>query len=889
MKNKKKILYSFVVSLIMAIITVPFTVYADWDWSDFFGTKDSDIPKILEFLHNDWIRYTDFLGAILQSFLGGIVKLLLSFVSLVEGLIPDTFSLFDLLKDAGLNEFYTSIMKGLFYSILVLMIVWIGIRVIIQHNPPKFKSVGVNVVIMIGLLGGLNELMADMQSMATDFYKGSVEQGKAKEGLAWDIVKDNTADLLYLSQVGFESIKKENSKEPKNNLSKEEFLQADLSDLLTLKVIEDISKEGTGMAAETNYLTYKISHTGKEQTVSKIEKASMFNPFKDSFESGYKRYPMQFFTIFWSLLALGVAYLFTLFVFVITIFELVMKKLVAPFVMVTDIDSGQKTKMMIQDIGRGFLTIAFTGLSLRFFTISVNFVSNKDLNPVLYVVVLVCLTIALIKGSNTILKYFGVDVGLKEGMNGFLATVGGLSLAKRAGEGMKNMFSGARESASTQQSRDDTPKRSEMDSEDKVNGLNDKDNKKAGVMPKNFMKNTGAALSYATNRGVPGIMNDAGNMVVATMSSAVGKGKEKASGVTKGLSGNVQDTINDFKEGQAEGKQKAQENNDRQLLNKLGKDIHNNANSGEDQNVSPKMGSVSNANKQQMEQGNSQSPGQTSQDEILRSKQMMQVEKQQVEQGNPQASGQASQDEILRSKQMMQVEKQQVEQGNPQVSGQASQDEILRSKQMMQVEKQQVEQGNPQASGQASQDEILRSKQMMQVEKQQVEQGNPTVIGGMARAESQRAVQETKVENKAVQGANPTVSGGMARAESQRAVQETKVENKAVQGANPTVSGGTVRAESQRAVQETKVENKVVQGANPTVSGGTVRAESQRAVQETKVENKVVQGANPTVSGGTVRVDNQHVVQETKIEKRASGLRQRGIKRNRTDRLRRNE
>ncbi|WP_139019764.1 hypothetical protein, partial [Bacillus wiedmannii] len=88
---------------------------------------------------------------------------------------------------------------------------------------------------------------------------------------------------------------------------------------------------------------------------------------------------------------------------------------------------------------------------------------------------------------------------------------------------------------------------------------------------------------------------------------------------------------------------------------------------------------------------------------------------------------------------------------------------------------------------------------------------------------------------------------------------------------------------------ETKVENKVVQGANPSVSGGTVRAESQRAVQETKVENKVVQGANPTVSGGTVRVDNQHVVQETKIEKRASGLRQRGIKRNRTDRLKRNE
>ncbi|MFA2862074.1 pLS20_p028 family conjugation system transmembrane protein, partial [Bacillus paranthracis] len=620
MKNKKKILYSFVVSLIMAIITVPFTVYADWDWSDFFGTKDSDIPKILEFLHNDWIRYTDFLGAILQSFLGGTVKLLLSFVSLVEGLIPDTFSLFDLLKDAGLNEFYTSIMKGLFYSILVLMIVWIGIRVIIQHNPPKFKSVGVNVVIMIGLLGGLNELMADMQSMATDFYKGSVEQGKAKEGLAWDIVKDNTADLLYLSQVGFDSIKKENSKEPKNNLSKEEFLQADLSDLLTLKVIEDISKEGTGMAAETNYLTYKISHTGKEQTVSKIEKASMFNPFKDSFESGYKRYPMQFFTIFWSLLALGVAYLFTLFVFVITIFELVMKKLVAPFVMVTDIDSGQKTKMMIQDIGQGFLTIAFTGLSLRFFTISVNFVANKDLNPVLYVVVLVCLTIALIKGSNTILKYFGVDVGLKEGMNGFLATVGGLSLAKRAGEGMKNMFSGARESASAKQSRDDTPKRSQMSSDDiSNNGAKEplSSNEKGNVRKNNFARNTGAVNSKSGNNPLRSVLSEDNGNLVSEMPGHQVNSKQSGTGVNNNsLSMNTP-------------QQDQKMNNDEKL------DVGN----------------------KQVEQGSPTNQPQSSQDDILRSKQMMQVEKQQVEQGNPQASGQTSQDENLRRMQTMNVEK----------------------------------------------------------------------------------------------------------------------------------------------------------------------------------------------------------------------------------------
>ncbi|MED3202200.1 pLS20_p028 family conjugation system transmembrane protein, partial [Bacillus toyonensis] len=693
MKSKKNLLYSFVASLLGVFFIVPCTVNAEWDWLDFFGTKDSDIPKILEFLHNDWIRYTDFMGSIIQSFMGGIVKFLLGFVSLIEGLIPETFSIFDLLKDSGLNEFYTSMVKGLFYSILVLMIVWMAIRVMIQHNPPKFKTVGINILVMIGLLGGLNELMADMQGMATDFYKGSVEEGKAKEGLAWDIVKDNTADLLYLSQVGFDAVKNDKSSKPKNNMSKDEFLEADLSDLLTLKVIEDISKEGNGMAAETNYLTYKISHTGKEQTVSKIEKASMFNPFKDSFESGYKRYPMQFFTIFWALLALSVAYLFTLFVFVITIFELVMKKIVAPFVMVTDIDSGQKTKMMIQDIGQGFLTIAFTGLSLRFFTISVNFVANKDLNPILFVVALVCLTIALIKGSNTILKYFGVDVGLKEGMNGVLATVGGLSLAKRAGTGVKNMLSSASDSITSKQSREDTPKRSQMSSENMLSeddSVHSNSNKSTPTR-NNMTRNTGAIKSASNNNSL--------------RSMAIPNSREQES-----------DTA------------------DYQMNNKNNKSQSMNNAPQQDQKLNDTQ-SVEVDNKQ-VEQGNSTNPVQASQDENLRRMQTTNVEKKQVEQGNPMNPVQASQDENLRRMQTTNVEKKQVEQGNP---VQASQDENLRRLQTMNVEKKQVEQGaNPTVSRDSVRTEGQRIAQETKVDSKVVQGANPTVSRDSVRTEGQR-------------------------------------------------------------------------------------------------------------------------------------------------------
>lgn len=131
-----------------------------------------------------------------------------------------------------------------------------------------------------------------------------------------------------------------------------------------------------GVPEETQFLTYKITNDGDKEVIEKV-KDSVFNPFKSQFPGGYVRYPMNFGTIFWGLLALGVAYLFTVFVFVMTIFEIAMKKIISPIVFVTDIETGEKTKMVMQDIFKGFLVFAFTGLNLRFYTIIVNYLAEK--------------------------------------------------------------------------------------------------------------------------------------------------------------------------------------------------------------------------------------------------------------------------------------------------------------------------------------------------------------------------------------------------------------------------------------------------------------------------------------------------------------------------------
>ncbi|PGN34913.1 pLS20_p028 family conjugation system transmembrane protein, partial [Bacillus thuringiensis] len=719
-QSKKAVVIGFL-AVITLFVSFTFTpiVFA-FDWYKFLDLKDVDTEKAIAFLKNDWIQYTDFLGSIWQSIQGGIIKTLLYIVSALEGLIPDTFSFFDILKDAGLNDFASSSIKGLFYALFVLVVVWLGIRTIIQHKPPRFKSVGINILVMIGLLGGLNELMADMQKMSTDFFSETTNNSKTKDGLAWDLVKQNTADLIYLSKTGFEPIQGKKENEPaisstnnksKNGMGKEVFLKANLGDVVIPETIEKLSKQ-EGIPEETQFLTYKITNDGDKEAIEEI-KNSTFNPFKSQFPGGYVRYPMNFGTIFWGLLALGVAYLFTVFVFVMTIFEIAMKKVIAPIVFVTDIETGEKTKMVMQDIFKGFLVFAFTGLNLRVYTIIVNYLAEKNINSFLYIVAMVCLTVALINGSESILKYFGVDVGLKEGKNHLMGMVGGAMAAKGAIKGAGRMFSGAKNlmSGGSGKTREDTPKRSEMDSNHEgaeSQGEQKNTAKGGGMQAKKFARNTGAAMSYAANRGVGGMMSDAGNKVAETVGGAVDKGKEKVSGVAKGVSDNVKGTVSEFKSGQTEGKQKAQENADRQTLNTIGKGIQNNANAGIEPSASPKMAnrpnvaSISN----EPQQGNVKSERQTAEREIELQNKLRNTGSAEAQQGNVKGERQTAEREIELQNKLRNTGSAEAQQGNVKGERQTAEREIEIQNKLRNTGSTKASQGNMKSGSQTVQRDV---------------------------------------------------------------------------------------------------------------------------------------------------------------------------------------
>lgn len=225
--------------------------------------------------------------------------------------------------------------------------------------------------------------------------------------------------------------------------------------------------------------------------------------FSSNLEEGYFRYDVSFLPIIIGLVALAVAYIFAIFVLITTIIELAIKRVVGYFVFATDLESGQRTKMVIQDIANAFMLIAFTGLSMMFYTQFLSFLSQQTPNIIIYLIAIVSATFVLIKGSNTIMRYFGVDTGVKEGFGQLAgafavgrATKGGLG---KVGSTIKGVAGAGKNGISTKQALQDRGENANL------MGVQS-ETAETGAVSK--LKNSVNSAGYLKSRGITGLTED---------------------------------------------------------------------------------------------------------------------------------------------------------------------------------------------------------------------------------------------------------------------------------------------------------------------------------------------------------------------------------------------
>lgn len=500
-KNKKvSIISVFALFLvIMLFLATQNEVHASmFDfWSDTGGAETVNFLKTYE----DWLSYGNFLSVAFTWLGWGLTKMLFWATSLVEGLIPETFSLLDFLDNSGLNSLTSSIINDLVLALMVLMLVFLGIKTIIAKEPPKFKNVGINLLVSGMLLVGLPSVMDMMEDLSLSFYN-STQIGTNNEqasSLSWSLIQENTADLLYVGARGFNTL--EDGSSVKNGLTPENFRRSNLTALVTPDVIKDVD------SSELEHLEYKLDQDENGEDIAVKIEDSAFSFLSNAFEEGYFRYQVNFIPIMIGLIALMVAYIFTLFIFATTIIEIGFKQVLAPFVFATDLESGQRTKMVINDIMSAFMLIAFTGLSLRIYTTFLAFLGANDTNPIIYIVGIVSATFVLIKGSNTIMRYFGIDTGVKEGFGQLAgafavgrATKGGIG---KVGSTIKGVAGAGKNGLSTKQALQDRGENANL------MGVQSETAETGAVSKlKNSVNSAGRTAGYLKSRGLTGLTED---------------------------------------------------------------------------------------------------------------------------------------------------------------------------------------------------------------------------------------------------------------------------------------------------------------------------------------------------------------------------------------------
>jgi hypothetical protein len=528
-------------SVLVLMISVVFTrnvVEASiFNWFD-------DTKSQTEFLNNSLYRpyLKKYNGDFLSQFgiwLGwAVVKGMFTVTDSIQNMIPDVLDLFNFIESTGLNNVYQSVMNTIVVGLMILSLMFVGYKMITGKGTIYLKSVGTNIVMSVALILLMPTMISSGIQFSKIFYNDATTITNSDDGVAWSLIKQGVTDLAYINKTDqYSSIDKT---EDRNKLTRKNFQQTDLTQVLTDKVIDKLEKENP--AADN--LRYELVENSNNEFVATKFSDNFLSTFSDSLKSGYYRYQANLWGISIGLTALAIAYVFSAFVIITAILELAFKRVLGVLVFATDIETGQRSKVVLSDILQCYLTVGFQGFGLSMFAMFINFLNagqGISTNIFIKTIAYICAVFVLIKGSGTVMRYFGVDIGLKEGYGQLASAFGmGAMLFRKGSTGFNRAKgSGNGNGSDSGEGEDRKPEKN----------FGETLSKKAGK--------TGRALGYAHERGLSGLASDG-----ATMAS------ERAIKPFKSMRDMANDTKNKFKEGLDDGTVSAINKNSKPMLAK---------------------------------------------------------------------------------------------------------------------------------------------------------------------------------------------------------------------------------------------------------------------------------------------------------------------------------
>ena len=366
------------------------------------------------------------LARTMRELFWGIVKVLGYIVNSISAITDKLFVLDKFYNDPHVVEFINSI-KPLIVVLFALSLLGIGYQLMFSQTK-QFKKIGTNILVALAVILVLPMAMNKMNTLTNigvTAVKGS------PSALTNQIIKSNITDVLLYDKENFKQ-SSINSLESPNEIDVKNISYIDPTsivepDFINKSNIKNKDVFGVKISTDTN---------GK-LTTEKLNQGWM-----TFWKEYYYRYNINFLSIIVSLGVIGATLAFTCFKLAKIIFELAYNKFLAILVAPIDINDGQKTKQIIQNIMSMFIVTFLIAVLLKFYVLFVALCAKTP--GVEGVIMLVAGSFAVIDGPNIVEKLFGIDAGLK---SGFKTMAGAYMIGKTMTGGASKIASKAKSMA----------------------------------------------------------------------------------------------------------------------------------------------------------------------------------------------------------------------------------------------------------------------------------------------------------------------------------------------------------------------------------------------------------------------------------------------------------
>lgn len=332
-------------------------------------------------------------------FLGGIwiVKGLYFLVSQAENLLTEMFVFLDFTTYPAIQEIIQYVIPmGIMF--MIIAVTFVGFLIMLGNEKIKIPTVFKNVVIaaiIILLLPTSITLLNQLTKSGAAYVKGDIE-----EGLAFNVIKENVYDVLYLDKIGYSP----DFVTKKNNLTKDVYERMDPSDWGETINTDDY------MLNNPEVFNNKLVVTSDGNFEMKELDQKMLTIFKEY----YMRYDVNFGIIIGNFLVLILVFVLTSLKMARIIYEIVVNQVLLTLTALVDISTGERVKKVIPELLSGFLAIGLFFLLIRLYIIASSFVGTMDISSLAKMIILIAVSFAVIDGPNLIEKLIGVDAGLKD-------------------------------------------------------------------------------------------------------------------------------------------------------------------------------------------------------------------------------------------------------------------------------------------------------------------------------------------------------------------------------------------------------------------------------------------------------------------------------------------